>query len=111
MNGIGLINATGQPAIAGSFHTLVMQPTSLCNLDCTYCYLPDRRSRRVMNAAVAQACAESIALQNSGHPVSVVWHGGEPTATALGCSWICWPRSSSCDARGWCVTRSRRTRR
>ncbi|WP_406059225.1 hypothetical protein [Micromonospora sp. NBC_00860] len=44
MNGIGLINATGQPAIAGSFHTLVVQPTSFCNLDCTYCYLPDRRS-------------------------------------------------------------------
>ncbi|MDG4802532.1 cyclophane-forming radical SAM peptide maturase AmcB [Micromonospora sp. WMMD980] len=83
MNGIGLINATGQPAIAGSFHTLVVQPTSFCNLDCTYCYLPDRRSRRLMNAAVAQACAESVAQQNSGHPVSVVWHGGEPIATPI----------------------------
>ncbi|PWU56074.1 radical SAM protein [Micromonospora sp. S4605] len=84
MNGIGLINATGQPAIAGSFHTLVVQPTSFCNLDCTYCYLPDRRSLRLMSGAVAQACAESIAQQNSGYPVSVVWHGGEPTATPTG---------------------------
>nr|WP_307935294.1 cyclophane-forming radical SAM peptide maturase AmcB [Salinispora arenicola] len=84
MNGIGLINATGQPAVAGSFHTLVVQPTSFCNLDCTYCYLPDRRSLRLMSGAVAQACAESIAQQNSGHPVSVVWHGGEPTATPIG---------------------------
>lgn len=84
MNGIGLIKATGQPAIAGSFHTLVVQPTSFCNLDCAYCYLPDRRSRRLMSGAVAQACAESIAQQNSGHPVSVVWHGGEPTATPIG---------------------------
>ncbi|ADL44780.1 MULTISPECIES: cyclophane-forming radical SAM peptide maturase AmcB [Micromonospora] len=84
MNGIGLIDSTGQPAVAGSFHTLVVQPTSFCNLDCTYCYLPDRRSLRLMSGAVAQACAESIAQQNSGHPVSVVWHGGEPTATPIG---------------------------
>lgn len=84
MNGIGLINSTGQPAVAGSFHTLVVQPTSFCNLDCTYCYLPDRRSLRLMSGAVARACAESIARQNSSHCVSVVWHGGEPTATPIG---------------------------
>ena len=36
-----------------------------------------------MSNAVAQACAESIAQQNSDFPVSVVWHAGEPTATPL----------------------------
>ncbi len=40
MNSLGLINATGQPAVSGSFHTLVVQPTSFYNLDCTYCYTP-----------------------------------------------------------------------
>lgn len=30
MNGIGLINATGQPAIAGSFHTLMASPAARC---------------------------------------------------------------------------------
>ncbi len=84
MSGIGVINATGQPAIASSFHTLVVQPTSFCNLDCSYCYLPDRRSRRLMKKEVAQACVESIAQQDSSHPVSVVWHGGEPTTTPIG---------------------------
>ncbi|MFI7487853.1 cyclophane-forming radical SAM peptide maturase AmcB [Micromonospora echinaurantiaca] len=84
MNGIGVIKANGQPAIASTFHTLVVQPTSFCNLSCTYCYLPDRRSRRLMSDAVAKGCAESIAQQNSSHPVSVVWHGGEPTATPIG---------------------------
>jgi uncharacterized protein len=83
VNGIGLINATGRPAVADAFHTLVVQPTSFCNLDCTYCYLPDRWSRPLMTKAVARACVESIAQQNSSHPVSVVWHGGEPTATPL----------------------------
>ena len=65
---IGIINATGQPAIAGTFHTLVLQPTSFCNLDCSYCYLPDRRSRRLMSVPVANACAGSIEQQGSVHP-------------------------------------------
>ncbi|MFE0590532.1 cyclophane-forming radical SAM peptide maturase AmcB [Micromonospora echinospora] len=83
MNGIGAIAAAERPAIASVFHTLVVQPTSFCNLDCAYCYLPDRRSRRLMTVAVAQACATSIERQGSDHPVSVVWRGGEPTATPI----------------------------
>ncbi|WBB94552.1 cyclophane-forming radical SAM peptide maturase AmcB [Verrucosispora sp. WMMC514] len=85
MRDIGVITALGSPAIAGKFHTLVLQPTSFCNLDCTYCYLPNRRSRRLMSVPVATACARSIEQQqDSGHPVSVVWHGGEPTSTPIG---------------------------
>ncbi|MFG1904635.1 cyclophane-forming radical SAM peptide maturase AmcB [Micromonospora carbonacea] len=84
MSGIGVITAVGGPAIAEVFHTLVVQPTSFCNLDCAYCYLPDRRSRRLMTVEVARACATSIEQQGSEHPVSVVWHGGEPTATPIG---------------------------
>lgn len=80
---IGVIARTGQPAIAGAFHTLVLQPTSFCNLDCSYCYLPDRRSRQLMSLSVATACARSIEQQDSAYPVSVVWHGGEPTATPI----------------------------
>ncbi|MEH0927685.1 cyclophane-forming radical SAM peptide maturase AmcB [Micromonospora sp. CPCC 205558] len=80
---IGIIATTGQPAIAGTFHTLVLQPTSFCNLDCSYCYLPDRRSRQLMSVSVATACARSIEQQDSAHPVSVVWHGGEPTTTPI----------------------------
>ncbi|MGK5442255.1 cyclophane-forming radical SAM peptide maturase AmcB [Micromonospora sp. URMC 105] len=83
VRGIGIIATTGQPAIAGAFHTLVLQPTSFCNLDCSYCYLPDRRSRQLMSVSVAAACARSIEQQGSVHPVSVVWHSGEPTATPI----------------------------
>ncbi|MDW5329828.1 cyclophane-forming radical SAM peptide maturase AmcB [Plantactinospora sp. KLBMP9567] len=84
MSGIGVITADGRAAIARTFHTLVLQPTSFCNLDCTYCYLPDRRTRRLMTVPVAAACAQSVKRQGSPHPVSVVWHGGEPTTTPLG---------------------------
>ena len=39
---------------------LILQPTSLCNLDCTYCYLPARKLKRDMSPAVAEAIASGI---------------------------------------------------
>ncbi|MFY1595090.1 cyclophane-forming radical SAM peptide maturase AmcB [Micromonospora sp. WMMD737] len=83
MANIGIVAATGEPAIAGVFHTLVLQPTTFCNLDCSYCYLLERGARRQMSPAVAAACAASITGQGSPEAVSVVWHGGEPTAMPL----------------------------
>ena len=71
------------PAIADSFHTLILQPTTLCNLNCAYCYLPDRTRQRLMPPPVAQACAASVVDQASPYRVDVVWHGGEPTATPI----------------------------
>lgn len=62
---------------------VLMQPTTLCNLDCTYCYLPDRIKARVMPVQVADAVAEAVAAWSQVHPVRVLWHGGEPLATGL----------------------------
>ena len=31
----------------GPIGLVVVQATSLCNLDCSYCYLPDRQKKRV----------------------------------------------------------------
>jgi len=59
---------------------VVMQPTTLCNLDCTYCYLPMRAVNRKMSAAVARAVAEDVNRWAAAQRFSVVWHGGEPTA-------------------------------
>jgi uncharacterized protein len=70
--------------IANSFHTLITQPTTLCNLDCAYCYLPDRKRQQLMSIDVAEALVESISEQDSPHPVDVIWHGGEPLATPTG---------------------------
>lgn len=65
--------------------TVVLQPTTLCNLDCSYCYLPFRRSRNEMSIEVASAVAEATrAWGEPDHPVGVVWHGGEPLAAGLG---------------------------
>ncbi len=58
---------------------LVLQPTPFCNIDCRYCYLPERSSR----AVVAPETLSNLFSQvfTSGwvrECVSVVWHAGEP---------------------------------
>ncbi|HEX6967895.1 MAG TPA: cyclophane-forming radical SAM peptide maturase AmcB [Micromonosporaceae bacterium] len=60
---------------------VVMQPTTLCNLDCAYCYLPMRAADRRMPVSVAAAVAESANDWARAGRFSVVWHGGEPLAT------------------------------
>ncbi|MEV6928189.1 cyclophane-forming radical SAM peptide maturase AmcB [Dactylosporangium sp. NPDC051485] len=60
---------------------VVLQPTTLCNLDCTYCYLPFRSRNDRMSPAVAAAVAESVnPWAAADERFSVVWHGGEPLA-------------------------------
>src|SRR3954465_8207815 len=39
---------------------VVMQPTTLCNLDCAYCYLPFRAADRRLPVEVARAAAASV---------------------------------------------------
>ncbi|MFG1949863.1 cyclophane-forming radical SAM peptide maturase AmcB [Micromonospora sp. NPDC048830] len=59
---------------------VVMQPTTLCNLDCAYCYLPLRAVDRRMSVEVAEAVAASVNPWAAAGRFSVVWHGGEPLA-------------------------------
>ncbi|MFE0192595.1 cyclophane-forming radical SAM peptide maturase AmcB [Streptomyces sp. NPDC058989] len=59
-----------------------MQPTTQCvPLDCTYCYLPFRKTRHMMQLPVAKAVADPVNEWARSVPgFEVVWHGGEPTA-------------------------------
>ncbi|MFE7525803.1 cyclophane-forming radical SAM peptide maturase AmcB [Kitasatospora sp. NPDC057542] len=62
---------------------LVIQPTGFCNLNCTYCYLPDRDDKAPMPTAVAEAVARSASGLVDGHhgkPLGLIWHAGEPLA-------------------------------
>ncbi len=60
---------------------LVLQPTPFCNIDCSYCYLPQRDDRSRMSLATVRAVAERL-LQDGllGAQLTVVWHAGEPLA-------------------------------
>jgi uncharacterized protein len=67
----------------GPLELLVLQPTPFCNLDCAYCYLPDRTSTRHMERRTVQAIARWVF--GSGlvrRPFTVLWHAGEPFVVA-----------------------------
>ncbi|WFE95736.1 radical SAM protein [Micromonospora sp. WMMD987] len=70
----------GMRGLAAVPSYVVMQPTTLCNLDCAYCYLPHRASDRRMPVAVAEAVAAAVTPWAARGRFSVVWHGGEPLA-------------------------------
>jgi uncharacterized protein len=59
---------------------LVFQPTPFCNLNCTYCYLPDRQDKRVMDVDIVRTTAQRLRDESLlDEAVSIVWHAGEPT--------------------------------
>ena len=71
---------SGMRGISAEPGYVVMQPTTLCNLACDYCYLPLRRENLRMPVAVAEAVAAGVADYARTRRFSVVWHGGEPLA-------------------------------
>ncbi|MEV6765977.1 cyclophane-forming radical SAM peptide maturase AmcB [Streptomyces sp. NPDC051105] len=71
------------PELASTASVVFLQPVTLCNLDCSYCYLPERALRRRMSVDVADAVARAVSVWSDVHPVNVVWHGGEPLALGL----------------------------
>ena len=58
---------------------LVVQPTPFCNIDCRYCYLPDRNSKAVVaRQTLHNLFSQVFASGWVGDNLSVVWHAGEP---------------------------------
>src|SRR5215470_16737490 len=63
---------------------LVLQPTSFCNIDCSYCYLFDRRSRATMSlGTLALVCRRVFESEYLDVSLEVAWHGGEPLTVPL----------------------------
>jgi uncharacterized protein len=58
---------------------LVIQPTPFCNIDCSYCYLPNRNTKAVVSGDTLgnlfSQVFESGWVQDC---LPVVWHAGEP---------------------------------
>jgi uncharacterized protein len=58
---------------------LVVQATSFCNLDCSYCYLPDRSSHRRLSLDLLESIFKNLFNSYSiDEKLTVVWHAGEP---------------------------------
>lgn len=60
-------------------HTVVVQPTEFCNIDCSYCYLPNRHSTRKMDISTVKAIFSSLQTANIlFNSCEVIWHASEP---------------------------------
>ncbi|MEB3263776.1 MAG: cyclophane-forming radical SAM/SPASM peptide maturase GrrM/OscB [Synechococcus sp.] len=63
----------------GPVRLLVLQPTPFCNLDCDYCYLPDRGDRTRLSFELLEAALERV-LESPYFEggFTLLWHAGEP---------------------------------
>jgi uncharacterized protein len=69
------------PAVAvPKIQLMVVQATPFCNIDCKYCYLPDRRSKAVVSTDTLTNLFTQIfdADMASDDDFTVIWHAGEP---------------------------------
>jgi uncharacterized protein len=63
---------------------IVLQPTPFCNINCTYCYLPGRDVKTVMQQSTVRVLFEKLFA--SGWPareLTVIWHAGEPLVVPI----------------------------
>jgi uncharacterized protein len=68
--------AAGTP---GPLELLVLQPTPFCNINCSYCYLPDRQSTRRMSADTLDRIFHWVFGSGlARQPFTLLWHAGEP---------------------------------
>ena len=67
---------TGQPGITS---LVILQPTPFCNINCSYCYLPQRSDRTTLNIDQLQQVFEKlVTFPTISKRTTVVWHAGEP---------------------------------
>ncbi len=77
--------ADTRPAASyGPVNLLVVQPTPFCNLDCDYCYLPNRDDRSRLSMEILELALERV-LESPFFraPFTLLWHAGEPLTAGI----------------------------
>jgi uncharacterized protein len=63
---------------------VVLQPTPFCNINCRYCYLPNRTSTaRMTSETVGRILEEVFSSSLVADPLTIAWHAGEPMVLPL----------------------------
>ncbi len=63
----------------GPLELLVIQPTPFCNINCSYCYLPDRQNTRRMSPRTLEFAFDWVFASGLvRQPFTLLWHAGEP---------------------------------
>jgi uncharacterized protein len=74
-----LVTAEIAVASAPIVGIVVLQPTAFCNINCSYCYLPDRNNKHVLEqSTVTRLFSELFASGWTAPQLTVIWHAGEP---------------------------------
>src|ERR1017187_1761686 len=68
----------------GPLDLLVIQPSPFCNIDCSYCYLPERSNTNKIKPETIEKLMERVIDANLiDRDITIVWHAGEPLAVPL----------------------------
>ncbi len=64
---------------------LILQPTPFCNIDCKYCYLPQRGdTTRITDDTLEAIFRNVFRSQCVGKELAIIWHAGEPLVVGIG---------------------------
>ncbi len=67
------------PGQEGITSLVILQPTPFCNINCSYCYLPQRSDRTTLDIDQIQRIFEKlVTFPTISKRTTVVWHAGEP---------------------------------
>jgi uncharacterized protein len=65
--------------MATHLDTVVVQPTPFCNINCSYCYLPDRNVKTVIQQGTVETLFGKIFASGwTRGGLTIIWHAGEP---------------------------------
>lgn len=63
---------------------LIFQATSFCNIDCKYCYLPNRHKKdKITHKTVSKTLDRIKEGQILGETINILFHDGEPTVLPI----------------------------
>ena len=67
------------PSDSPTINIVVVQPTPFCNINCSYCYLPQRADKTVMRHSTVRVLFEQLFASSwASQELTVIWHAGEP---------------------------------
>jgi uncharacterized protein len=73
------------PSDSPTVHIVVVQPTPFCNINCSYCYLPQRADKTVMQHSTVRVLFEQLFASSwASQELTVIWHAGEPLVVPPG---------------------------
>ena len=65
--------------MAPTIETVVIQPSPFCNINCSYCYLPNRDTKSIIEQITIMTLFKKLFGSSWTDPqLTAIWHAGEP---------------------------------